>query len=699
VLGRMLALGLSDGRLMLVDQATGELKWAVQAHDASDDGSQITVAMSPDGRFVASVSFADGHWKLWNAANGAVHRVGAMHGDGTGACICSELDLETSLLKALERCPAVAHTTDLRAVAFSGEKFATGDMDGAVILWDTQTGKAEQRMQGFSSGMSQMGLSSISFSVEGTWLASGNDDGSIHVWEAASGSLLRTLHGAHNNDVFGVRFSPTEGRTLVSVGEQEDRTHKIQCWDIDLSMSPFTGETSWCRIMEAESFAEFSPDGRTMAISERYNEVKLIDISTGTVRLTINYGGGLHSLSWSVDGSKLAAGFMDGDCSLWDTSTGALLRNIKVEPVEAGIRVSVMWGRDWVRDTQRGVAFAMGHHPRLGERSAVLPVEEGVLRLIMDLDHHSADAAHNAVVGDDQILIEGQLLACGQVIACPSKGCREQCQRGGMKVHLMECGYAEVMCLFCDVRLRRKDKRACSHRKDNCPNEGCREKCARRSMNLHRAKCGHEEVTCPCPGCDARLLRKDIDAHIAATHLGRSVLELKSDWGQIAALEGKVAAAESEQRRAAASPTSRVFNWRAGGWGPGEFESETWEFAEGVTGSCLLFTSTRPKHSHCILFTTGAKGKCRVHATIFILDKHDKALRHVYELGTATAPTELNSTLDSFRQGTTVYSTMTKKLSKHFTPTAEEKEKSVRADGSIRLRVEVRLFLDGAALA
>ena len=65
-----------------------------------------------------------------------------------------------------------------------------------------------------------------------------------------------------------------------------------------------------------------------------------------------------------------------------------------------------------------------------------------------------------------------------------------------------------------------------------------------------------------------------------------------------------------------------------------------------------------------------------MHATFTILDKHDKTLRHVYEVGTATAPTQ------RYRL-----------TAKNFTPTEEQ---SVRTDVSIRLRAEVRLFLDGA---
>ena len=82
MLCRMLALGVGDGRVMLVDGATGEVRWDVQAH-----ASRSNVAMSPSGRFVASVGFKDENWMLWDVASGAEWMAGAKH-DGTGACIC-----------------------------------------------------------------------------------------------------------------------------------------------------------------------------------------------------------------------------------------------------------------------------------------------------------------------------------------------------------------------------------------------------------------------------------------------------------------------------------------------------------------------------------------------------------------------------------------------------------------------------------
>ena len=83
----MLALGLGGGTVMLVDEATGEVKWEVKAHSQSGHHVGPQVAMSPDGMFVASGGFRDEHWRLWKVECGAFHRVGDSH-DGTGECFC-----------------------------------------------------------------------------------------------------------------------------------------------------------------------------------------------------------------------------------------------------------------------------------------------------------------------------------------------------------------------------------------------------------------------------------------------------------------------------------------------------------------------------------------------------------------------------------------------------------------------------------
>jgi len=306
--------------------------------------------MSPNGRFVASVGFPDVDCKIWDAASGELHRVVATH-DGTDAPF-----------------------KGLLAVAFSpcGQRLATRGCDGTVILWDARTGEAEHRIQG-EAGFS----SAIAFSADGARLASGTNhtsDGSVDVFDATTGALLRTIFIEEGYRVTCVRFSPT----AISMLTTATAAGAIHVWDID------SGEL--IREIEGCSWiAIFSPDGRTIATASAGHspDVQLIDAESGEMRFRmVGHTSAVFTASWCpYDGSKLASGGHDGTCKVWESSTGALLRTIELgdEPL-----TSVVWGRNWVLDTQRAMAFAMGHHPRLGAGSRVLALEAGVVRMILD---------------------------------------------------------------------------------------------------------------------------------------------------------------------------------------------------------------------------------------------------------------------------------------------------------------------------
>jgi WD40 repeat protein len=365
----MLAVGTVAGRIHLVDAETGNLRWKVQG--LNNNCHLLFVAMSPDGRFVASVGGRSECWKLWDAASGVEWMAGARH-DGTGACKCRV----TSMGRKLDAgCPVRAHTRGLRAVAFSpcGQRLATGGDGHAVILWDAQTGNGEHVMKTHSSR-----ISSVSFSADGLRLATWSDDGSICVWDAtiggnATGALLRTIRdNAHRYDVKCVHFSPRDNNMLASVGYPRG---SVLQWDVA------SGEK--IRTIDGFTLATFSPDGRTIAtLSNPFgSDVHLIDANTGIMQLRVvcSQGTTIYTISYSVDGSKLLTGGSDGSCKEWDSSTGALLRTIEF----AHCAQSVSWGRDWVLD-EKCVSFAMGQHPRLGAGSLVLELEVGVVRMILD---------------------------------------------------------------------------------------------------------------------------------------------------------------------------------------------------------------------------------------------------------------------------------------------------------------------------
>ena len=57
-------------------------------------------------------------------------------------------------------------------------------------------------------------VESVTFSPDGTMLASGSDDDTIRVWLVSDGTLLHELQG-HSDDVSDVAFSP-DGLLLAS---------------------------------------------------------------------------------------------------------------------------------------------------------------------------------------------------------------------------------------------------------------------------------------------------------------------------------------------------------------------------------------------------------------------------------------------------------------------------------------------------
>ncbi|MFG1815463.1 WD40 repeat domain-containing protein [Kribbella sp. NPDC049174] len=88
--------------------------------------------------------------------------------------------------------------------------------------------------------------------------------------------------------------------------------------------------------------ADFSPDGRTVAITGQSGELVTIELATRTPKSSSTGLGteGLH-VRYSDDGSRLVTGALDGGVSLWDAKTLQLLGTVHAivagEPVVAAV--------------------------------------------------------------------------------------------------------------------------------------------------------------------------------------------------------------------------------------------------------------------------------------------------------------------------------------------------------------------------
>ena len=154
----------------------------------------------------------------------------------------------------------------------------------------------------------------ISFSPDGTTLASGSDDGTVKLWDVATGTNIATLEG-HTSSVYSVSFSP-DGKTLAS-GSWDDT---IKLWDVATHENIATLQ----RPLENWSLPmSFSPDGTTLASGTAGGTVKLWDVATHENIATLQ--GPLEDwfipVSFSPDSTTLASGAGDGTVKLWDVAT------------------------------------------------------------------------------------------------------------------------------------------------------------------------------------------------------------------------------------------------------------------------------------------------------------------------------------------------------------------------------------------
>jgi WD40 repeat protein len=97
------------------------------------------------------------------------------------------------------------HVGDVYSVSFSsdGSVIASGSEDGTIKLWRVSDGELLHTLEGHTGG-----VASVSFSPDGRLLISGSYDSTIRIWRMADGTLLQTYDQETTGGVLSIQFSP-----------------------------------------------------------------------------------------------------------------------------------------------------------------------------------------------------------------------------------------------------------------------------------------------------------------------------------------------------------------------------------------------------------------------------------------------------------------------------------------------------------
>ena len=252
-------------------------------------GSVLSVALSPDGKFLAAGT-ANAEVRIWQ--------------------------MEKRTL--LHTCKG--HMDWVRAVAFSpdGKILASGSHDRTIRLWNVDTGQCTGQ---FTEHENRVRALAFSLDDENPLLASSSDDRTIRIWDTRNLTCLRVLDG-HSDKVNSIAFSPDEhNHTLVSVSH--DKT--IRIWDVDQGycMQKLRGEGGWIWSVA------FSIDGKVFACGNEDGTISLWRMRSDTDHsyycyqiLTSGHKARVNSVIFSPQKDILISGSDDETLQLWNLTTG-----------------------------------------------------------------------------------------------------------------------------------------------------------------------------------------------------------------------------------------------------------------------------------------------------------------------------------------------------------------------------------------
>lgn len=157
-------------------------------------------------------------------------------------------------------------------------------------------------------------VTGVTWSPDGTTIASASADATIRLWDAATGDLLATLDD-HQDSVSALAWSP-DGRSLASASW--DKT--VRLWDLSAGPGRAKAAVTIQGLDQYVTALAWSPDGAALMTGGRDGSVRLWAADGKWWADLGMHGADVRTASWSPDGGRIITGGLDGTVRLWDVS-------------------------------------------------------------------------------------------------------------------------------------------------------------------------------------------------------------------------------------------------------------------------------------------------------------------------------------------------------------------------------------------
>jgi WD40 repeat protein len=241
---------------------------------------------------------------------------GAVQANGQErAAILPQLGHSQPTTSAVALFPQLGHSNFINAIALSpdGRLLASGGVDNTIEIWDLAANRELRVIGGYKAP-----VDSLAFSPDGLVLAAGSDDGSMRLWEVSTGT---DLSGIGPQDVASNSVAFSANGAVLAVGRSDGSVAVMRLRRQDaLKLQGQQG---------AIHAVAVAPDGSLVASAGEDGTVSLWDTSSGKLVRTLKaHSSKALCVSFSPDGRLIASAGDDGQVKLWDAASGQAMRSL-----------------------------------------------------------------------------------------------------------------------------------------------------------------------------------------------------------------------------------------------------------------------------------------------------------------------------------------------------------------------------------